>query len=84
MARPPNRNEAETEIIKISTFQNEDQENLQKTVCLAGSLLTDRPFNSYALIDTMKRAWKSRKLTLGQERGKNLFLFHFEEQRDAD
>ena len=84
MSRPPNLSGAEAKVIEINTFHNDNSRNKNNSVYLAVSLLTERPFNSYALMDTMKRVWKPKKPMLCREWGKNIFLFRFEDKRDME
>ena len=55
MQKPPDLHGAETELIEISTFRKYlNQQNMSH--CLVGTMITDRNFNSFALLETMKRA----------------------------
>ncbi|KAH6824444.1 hypothetical protein C2S53_002854 [Perilla frutescens var. hirtella] len=45
------------------------------TICMVGRLVTDKPPNTYYLLDVLKKSWKVKKIFSAQEWGHNLFLF---------
>ncbi|KAL8516230.1 hypothetical protein ACS0TY_014768 [Phlomoides rotata] len=51
---------------------------------LAGKLRTDRPYNMYALMDAMLKAYKSHTRVPAREWGNKLLIFTFAEEKDTD
>lgn len=51
---------------------------------LIGRLWTERPYNSYALIETIKMLWSPSKGLTCQELGSNLISFQFYLKRDME
>lgn len=74
--------EEEEEPIQIAdeTSPNDDTVGL----CLLGKLWTARPYNMYALIETMKKLWSPSKGLVCRELGSNLISFQFNAKRDME
>lgn len=51
-------------------------------LCLIGKLWTERSFNSFALMETMKKLWCPSKGMTCLELGNNMFAFQFQSKRD--
>lgn len=62
----------------------EAKEKDRGALILVGSLLTNRPFNAYALKAIMKGAWKLKNGFVFRELRTNLFLFQFVETKDKE
>ncbi|KAL8539819.1 hypothetical protein ACS0TY_001430 [Phlomoides rotata] len=54
----------------------------KSTLCLIGKVLTNKPFNAYGLLETMKKALKPAKDFVAKEVGLNLFSFQFRSEAD--
>lgn len=76
-------------------YEDEDDEPVQigsvseatdetAALCLLGKLWTDRPYNSYGLIETMKKLWCPTKGMICRELGNNLISFQFHNRRDME
>lgn len=76
-------------------FDDEDDEPLQieekdkvnddtVALCLLGKLFTERPYNTYGLMETMKKLWCPTKGMVCRELGSNLMSFQFKCKRDMD
>ncbi|KAH6805217.1 hypothetical protein C2S51_030048 [Perilla frutescens var. frutescens] len=74
--------EDDEEPIHIS--QNNDVINRAETLCLIGKVWTQKPFNVFGLLDTMKKLWNPLKGMVGQEIESNLFSFQFNSKRDME
>lgn len=53
-------------------------------ICLVGKLCTERPFNTYALIDVMVKAFKAKGRVSAREWGNKLLMFTFDDEIDRD
>lgn len=69
----------EAEVIR---FEEEDLEPQTSPLCLIGKVLTNRAFNAFGFLETMKRAMKPSKGLTIREVGKNLFSFQFHSRED--
>lgn len=74
--------EEEDEPIQIDDSHDATDETV--TLCLPGKLWTDRPYNKYGLIETMKKVWCLSKGMICRELGDNLISFQFNNKRDLD
>lgn len=54
------------------------------SMCLLGKLWTDRPYNTYGLMETMKKLWCPAKGMICRDMGANLISFQFNNKRDMD
>ena len=57
--------------------ENEAVDSTSHELCILGKLLTRKPFNSEAVMVTMKKAWNPSKGLTYIAVGHNLFLFKF-------
>ncbi|KAL8498475.1 hypothetical protein ACS0TY_021705 [Phlomoides rotata] len=55
-----------------------------RPVCLTGRLLSEKPVNSYALQDVMKKAFKPKGKLMSHDWGEGLIIFLFERQEDRE
>lgn len=80
---------------KTINFDEEDDKPIQikgygevidETValCLLGKLWTEKPYNTYGLIETMNKVWCPMKGMVCRELGNNLISFQFHSKRDMD
>ncbi|KAJ4831362.1 hypothetical protein Tsubulata_042147 [Turnera subulata] len=56
----------------------------EASLCLVGTLWTDRPFNVQAFMRTMKMVWKPSHDVEISQLDKNLFIFQFHHWRDKE
>lgn len=54
------------------------------SLCLLGKLWTDRPYNVYGLMETMKKLWCPTKGMVCRDMGASLISFQFHSKRDMD
>lgn len=54
------------------------------STCLIGKLWTDRSFNTYGLMETMKKIWNPAKGVVCRELGKNMISFQFKSKKDMN
>lgn len=54
------------------------------SLCLLGKLWTDRPYNTYGLMETMKKLWSPSKGMICRDMGANMISFQFHSKRDMD
>lgn len=80
---------------KQVVYEEDDEEPMQildtkevrdetTDLVLIGRLWMERPYNSYALIETMKKLWSPSKGLTCQELGSNLISFQFYLKRDME
>ncbi|KAL8521617.1 hypothetical protein ACS0TY_011946 [Phlomoides rotata] len=55
----------------------EDGSGEPSTMCLVGKVLTNKPFNAFGLLETMKKAMNPPMGFIAREISKNLFSFQF-------
>lgn len=80
--RPILEEEEEEEPIQITDTKEDYDETT--SLCLLGKLWTDRPYNRYALMETMKKLWNPAKGLICRDMGANLISFQFHSKRDMD
>lgn len=66
--------EDEFAMVVEPTIMNEDAKTAS-SLSLVGTLLTNRPFNVFALQASMKGVWKIKKVFVFREINSNLFIF---------
>lgn len=54
------------------------------SLCLIGKVLTNKNFNAFGLLETMKKAMNPSRGFTAKEIGKNLFSFQFRTKRDME
>lgn len=54
------------------------------SMCLIGKLWTNRPYNTYGLMETMKKLWNPTKGMICRDMGANLISFQFHSRRDME
>ncbi|KAH6762363.1 hypothetical protein C2S52_019796 [Perilla frutescens var. hirtella] len=74
----------EGEIDLDSNHVRGSEEDVDPSVCMVGRLVTEKPPNTYYLLDVLKKAWKVRKDFSAREWGRNLFLFKFGTKGDME
>ncbi|KAL8473699.1 hypothetical protein ACS0TY_030517 [Phlomoides rotata] len=75
--------ESETEVLDLGEVEGSIQEN-RISFCLAGKLFTERSYNTFALMDVMLKAFKSRTKVAAREWGNKLLIFTFSDEKDRD
>lgn len=53
-------------------------------VCLAGKLLSDKKFNTFAFIDMMSKVFRPKGKLMGRDWGNGMLMFSFENGVDID
>ncbi|KAL8496970.1 hypothetical protein ACS0TY_020595 [Phlomoides rotata] len=61
----------------VRLWDLEEHETVTPTMCLIGQVLTTKPFNSFGLLEAMKKVMNLTKGFTAKEIGKNLFSFQF-------
>lgn len=77
------REEEEEEEEEPWTFDEpENTEELSNNMWLLGKLWTTKPYNTMAMIETMKKIWNPAKEVIGRDMGNNCVTFQFKSERD--
>lgn len=76
------RYEDEEDLIQIEEDGAVPNETVE--MCLLGRLWIDKPYNTYGLIETMKKLWCPTKSIICREMGNNMISFRFRSKRDMD
>lgn len=80
-----NLTEKESEVVELDDDGADVSHNsLPVSNCMVGKLITERSFNAYALMDTMKKSWREKGEVTIREWGKNFFLCQFKERKDME
>lgn len=72
--------EEDEEPIQLETMRGPNARKM--SLCLIGKLRTERPFNSYGLMETMKKIWNPTHGMTCSALGCNLISFQFQAKRD--
>lgn len=79
----PEENE-EFDLLDLAQIEGLPPDNPhQHSNCLVGKLHSAKSVNSYALLEVMKKAWKSKHGIEAREWSHNLFLFRFKDAKEV-
>lgn len=67
---------------KVRFDEDETEKVETDSLCLLGKVLTNKPFNAFGFVETMKKAMKTSKGFSAKKIGNNLFYFKFQSRKD--
>lgn len=76
-----NMTETDDEVVR---FEEDTQDIQAPSLCLIGKVLTQKTFNAFGFLETMKKAMKPSKGFTAREVGPNLFSFQFQSRNDVE